>query len=344
MMSRFAHRMTVLASSLMLSLAATALAGPPKGAPVKPDPADLATSQALTKGLKGKIVWATSRDGNHDIYIMNIDGSDMKPLTKGPKTDWYSHFSPDGKQVLFCRSKIDWIIETDANFPERWDTWIINTDGTGEKVLIPNSSWADWTRDGKAIVYAKGAKVFKCNPDGTGESLILDAETVKKGVLIEHPHLSDDGKLLALTLRGTGRETGIYNLETKGYFTSGGGCELSFFPGLRKGIRVNETGIGGTSIFAFDIKPDGTHGKIEAGKIEGKSIIFMDMPGRRSHEYFPRLSPKGDYMIWGITQYGHDHDLADYELYLWKVGDPAEKAARLTWHSGNDRWPDIWFE
>jgi len=340
----FAPRMIALPSALALCLAAAALAGPPKGAPVKPEPADLAASQAFTKGLKGKIVWSTSRDGNHRIYIMNIDGSDMKPLTKGTKTDWYSHFSPDGKQVLFNRSKIDWIIETDANFPERWDTWVINADGTGEKILIPNSSWANWTRDGKSIVYAKGAKVFKCNTDGTGESLILDAETLKKGVLIEHPHLSDDGKLLSLTLRGTGRETGIYNLETKSYFTSGGGCELSFFPGLRKGIRVNETGIGGTSIFAFDIKPDGTHGKIESGKIDGKSIVLMDMPGRRSHEYFPRLSPKGDYMIWGITQYGHDHDLADYELYLWKLGDPPEKAARLTWHSGNDRWPDIWFE
>ena len=43
----------------------------------------------------------------------------------------------------------------------------------------------------------------------------------------------------------------------------------------------------------------------------------------------------------GVGQRGHDHDIADYEIYLWEVGSPPEKAARLTWHSGNDRWPDI---
>jgi hypothetical protein len=67
----------------------------------------------------------------------------------------------------------------------------------------------------------------------------------------------------------------------------------------------------------------------------------MDVPGRRSHEYFPQLSSDGQWMVWGITQRGHDHDLADYEIYLWHVGDAAEGAVRLTYHSGNDRWPDI---
>lgn len=340
------HSASRLATStaFALALAGAALAGPPKGAPVTPEKDELAASQALTKGLKGKVIWSTSRDGNHDIYIMNIDGSDMKPLTKGPKTDWFSHFSPDGKRVLFTRSKMDWTIETDANYPERWDTWVINADGTGEKLLIPNSTWANWTRDGKNIIYSRATKIFLCQPDGTGETLLVDGDKELKGGIAQNPTLSDDRKFLTVTLRGSQRETGIYNLETKKYFTSGGGCQFSFFPNSHRCIRVNETGIGGTSIFAFDLKPDGTHGKIDGGEIDGKSIVFMDMPGRRSHEYFPRLSPKGDYLIWGITQRGHDHDLADYEIFLWKIGDPPEKAGRLTWHSGNDRWPDLWFE
>jgi hypothetical protein len=33
----------------------------------------------------------------------------------------------------------------------------------------------------------------------------------------------------------------------------------------------------------------------------------------------------------------------DYELYLWKIGEPVETATRITYNSGNDRWPDIWF-
>ena len=42
-----------------------------------------------------------------------------------------------------------------------------------------------------------------------------------------------------------------------------------------------------------------------------------------------------------MTQRGHDHDIADYEIYLWHVGDKPEEDVRLTYHSANDRWPDI---
>jgi hypothetical protein len=60
-----------------------------------------------------------------------------------------------------------------------------------------------------------------------------------------------------------------------------------------------------------------------------------------AHEYFPEFSSDGKFLVWGITQRGHDHDIADYEIYLWEVGTSPETAARLTFHSGNDRSPDI---
>jgi len=69
---------------------------------------------------------------------------------------------------------------------------------------------------------------------------------------------------------------------------------------------------------------------------------LIDIPGRRSHEYFPQLSADGKWLVWAATQRGHDHDIADYEIYLWEVGTPAQDAVRLTYHSGNDRWPDIY--
>jgi len=47
-------------------------------------------------------------------------------------------------------------------------------------------------------------------------------------------------------------------------------------------------------------------------------------------------------MVWGITQRGHDHDIADYEIYLWEVGTPKESAVRYdTATRSIDRWPDI---
>ncbi len=322
----------------------TAWSQPPRGKPVEPTAEEAAKLSGLKGKLNGFIVWSTSRDGNHDIYRMNADGTDPKPLTLGPKTDWYPRISPDGKQVLFGRSQLDWTTEEDANKPELWDTWVIGADGQDEKLLIPHSSWAVWTRDGKSIICSRGKQVLKYAADGTGETVLADGDKDFKGGLAQHPALSDDGRLLALTLRGSQRETGILNLETRKWFTSGGGCQFSFFPGSYKVVRVNQTGVGGTQIFAFDLNRDGTHGKIEGDRIDGKSIRLMDLPGRRSHEYFPRLSNDAKYLVWGVTQYGHDHDIADYEIYLWKIDEPWENAVRLTFHSGNDRWPDLHIE
>jgi hypothetical protein len=76
-------------------------------------------------------------------------------------------------------------------------------------------------------------------------------------------------------------------------------------------------------------------------ELSDDDMRLMDYPGRRSHEYFPEVSADGKWMVWGITQRGHDHDIADYEIYLWQVGTPPESGVRLTYHSANDRWPDI---
>lgn len=333
----------LLAGALLLATSA-AHAQAPRGEPVQPSADEASKLEGARGKLKGYIVWSTSRDGNHDIYRMNPDGTDARPITRGPKTDWYPRISPDGKRILFTRSKLDWSSEESANKFELWDTWIIGADGKGEKLLIPNSTWATWTRDGKSIVYSRGKKVYRSAVDGSGETLVADGDKDLKGGLAQEPALSDDGKLLALTLRGSARETGILNLETRKWFTSGGGCQFSFFPGSYRVVRVNSTGVGGTQIFAFDLDKDGTHGKISGDRIAGKSIRFIDLPGRRSHEYFPKLSNRGDHLVWAATQYGHDHDLADYEIYIWKIDAPWPQAVRLTFHSGNDRWPDAYLD
>ena len=44
----------------------------------------------------------------------------------------------------------------------------------------------------------------------------------------------------------------------------------------------------------------------------------------------------------GASAGGHEHDVADYEIFLWQVGAPADQVQRLTFHSGNDNWPDIY--
>ncbi|MBK8804840.1 MAG: hypothetical protein IPN71_22785 [Fibrobacteres bacterium] len=321
-------------------VAAATFAQAPKGTPVAPDAAEQAKLAALKGKANGIIVWSSSRVGNHKIFAMDADGQNVRQLSKGNKTDWYPRISPDGARVLFTRSKLDWTAETNANFPERWDTWMVNVDGSGEKLLVPNSTWATWRADG-SIVFSRGTDVFTAKGDGTGEAKLVDGKTLLKGGIAQNPNLSTDGKFLAITLRGSERSVGVLNLATKQWFesASGGGCQMTFFPGGHRVTRVNPTGNGGTELYAYDLDASGKHGALSADKQK-----WLDLPGRRSHEYFPQISQDGKWLVWAATDRGHDHDIADYEIHLLKIGESADKAARITFHSGNDRWPDAWMK
>jgi len=104
---------------LLLSLVATStlIAQAPKGLPAKATPDETAAQSALAGKVSGFVVWSSSREGNHKIYSMSPDGSNLRKLTQGNKTDWYPRISPDGKRVLFTRSKLDWTAEPDATTP-----------------------------------------------------------------------------------------------------------------------------------------------------------------------------------------------------------------------------------
>ena len=48
-----------------------------------------------------RIVFTSSRDGNHEIYVMNADGKNQKRLTDHPRADIQPSWSPDGKKIAF---------------------------------------------------------------------------------------------------------------------------------------------------------------------------------------------------------------------------------------------------
>ena len=310
---------------------------PPKGADDTPPEDEAAAMKAVGQKAAGRIVWSSSRVGNHDLFTMNTDGSDVKQITKGDQVDWFPRFSPDGSKVLFCRSKKGWVSERDANASEKWDVFTIGVNGESPTQVAKDASWASWISQDE-ILYVRGTKVFRSKLGAGEETQLMDSEGVPEldGALLQQPELSSDGKFIAITLRGSKRETGIWNIAKKTWTQTGLGCQINWTPDHSAIYWVHPTGNGGSRILKMPIN-DGAPPK-DASPDDSE---FMDLPGRRSHEYFPELSSDGKWLVWGITQRGHDHDTADYEIYLWEVGAPTEKAVRLTYNSGNDRWPDI---
>jgi Tol biopolymer transport system component len=309
---------------------------PPKGADDVPPPEEAAAMKEVGQQAQGLIVWSSSRIGNHDLFTMKTDGSSVMQITSGDAVDWFPRFSPDGSQILFNRSKRGWVSERDANASDKWDIFTVTPDGSGEQKRVDSASWASWLSNDE-ILYVRGTKIFRKKLDGD-EQLIMDSEGVPEldGALLQQPELSRDGKYLAITLRGSKRETGLWDIENRKWTQTGLGCQINWTPDQTGIYWVHPTGNGGSRILKMPITAGTAPKDPSLDELE-----FMDLPGRRSHEYFPELSSDGKWLIWAATQRGHDHDTADYEIYLWQVGSSPDKAVRLTHNSGNDRWPDL---
>lgn len=52
-----------------------------------------------------RIAFASSRDGNFEIYTMRVDGSDLRRLTSHPGSDNAPTWSPDGRQIAFTSDR-----------------------------------------------------------------------------------------------------------------------------------------------------------------------------------------------------------------------------------------------
>lgn len=312
--------------------------GGPSGSEEQPSPAEKQAMASVGGKANGQIVWSSSRLGNHDLFVMNTDGSNVHAITQGDAVDWFPRFSPDGSRILFTRSKKGWVYERDANTDGKWDIFTVTTDGKEETKVVDNASWGGWVT-GNEIVYVRSTAVYRRALAGGEESMLVDSTKVPAldGALLQQPELSKDGNYLAITLRGSKRETGIWDLKQNTWTRTSEGCQINWTPAGDEIYWVHPSGNGGSRVLHLPV----ANGKPSKSDADLDAITLIDLPGRRSHEYFPQLSADGKWLVWAATQRGHDHDIADYEIYLWEVGTPADSAVRLTFHSGNDRWPDI---
>jgi Tol biopolymer transport system component len=86
-----------------------------------PTPWPTSPAPTPTPGLQARFVFQVGSGG--DIYMVNADRSGLRRLTRGMDPSW----SPDGQQVVFVR------------WTEPWGIYIINADGSNERLLFSSS-------------------------------------------------------------------------------------------------------------------------------------------------------------------------------------------------------------
>lgn len=91
-----------------------------------------------------EIAFSSSRDGDFEIYLMGIDGSNVRRLTKSPGIDNRPTWSPDGKRLAFTSNR-------DGNY----EVYVMDADGSNLRRVTNHPERDDypaWHPDGRRLV------------------------------------------------------------------------------------------------------------------------------------------------------------------------------------------------
>lgn len=278
----------------------------------------------------GFMVWSSNRSGTHAIYKMTLPDREITRLTNHPNVDYHPRISPDGRRIVFARSRAP---GTSTRNQLDWNVMLLDLETGEQRKLADYGNFPTWSADGTEVFFQYRVEQFaKYDLEDREQKVVFHAGMgeVRPGSGLQTPQLSPDGEHIAVTLRFAQHLIGT--VDFKGRITRiADGCQLTWSPSGDFLYYVDYGGRMQNAIYTWDPS-------------SGQSRMLLDLPGEFSHEYFPKLSNDGRYMVFGASRSvkAHEHDTADFEMFLWQVGTPVEQVRRLTFHQANDNYPDIY--
>lgn len=158
---------------------------------------------------------AANTNQTENIWIMNADGSQARPLTRATAERahaWSPHWSPDGSRIAFLSAMA--LDGSDAlNGDEVYNIWVMNADGSGQIPLtqLTVAAVADyphphWSPDGTRIAFASSraldpardavnlngvSNIWVMNADGTDQNPLTSLTATD--VMNYEPQWAPDG-------------------------------------------------------------------------------------------------------------------------------------------------------
>ncbi len=316
-----------------------------------------------------QVVFASLRDGNAELYVVNADGSDVRRLTDNPSWDSHPVFSPDGTMIAFPSDRES----------EDSDVYLMRSDGTGAVKRL--TDWksneavgpGSWSPDGTKIV-------FVSDRDGNDDIFVVSAEAYRPQPILSDeksnlsfPSESPDGKLIAYQSNGPDKhgELRIFDVELKQSRLLMETENIDIAPIFSPdGEQIIFQAKAGTNTEIFSIRPDGTElrnltnnparDSAPGWSPDGTQIVFssnrggnsgtynlfvMNADGSGQHQIYankggmslsPAWSPDDDSII--FTNDMEDGQTGNFELFKTYVGG-GEAEQRLTFRSGSDSDP-----
>ncbi len=153
--------------------------------------------------VTGKIVFASTRDGNSEIYIMNPDGSDQVNLSRDKADDSDPVWSPDGEQILFV---------SDRDGPP--DLYVMDSDGSGVRRVFGSRDYRSnpsWSPDGRKVAYVEGE-----GNDATIYTATIRGKFVERVAAGFMPSWSPNGREIVFSAISINRSPlGVFSLRNR---------------------------------------------------------------------------------------------------------------------------------
>ncbi len=238
--------------------------------------------------LQGKLVFASGKWGDYDIWTLDLVSGHVLQLTSGDDC-WNDapKWSPNGKQVIFV-----------SNRSGSQEIWVMNEDGSGPRQITDKKRvhfTPAWHPSGKTIVFCSTYKanldIFTMNIDGTDLRQITDYLGKDST-----PTFSPDGKKIVFTSQRSGNDDiWEYDLERKSFTQLTTHAAQDFYP-----------------VYS----PDGEKIAFVSGRFEEKGVVnldifTMDKDGKNKKritnntgsDRYAAWSPDARYLIYAVTKF-----------------------------------------
>jgi len=194
----------------------------------------------------GRIAFRSVRDGDWEIYAMNLDGSNLQRLTTNAAQDDMPRWSPDGKQIVF-RSERDgnqeiYVMDgqgadvrrlTNNSFKDsepsfspdgtrilfssnragQWDLYTMQTDGSRQTRLVTQGGGGRFSPDGQKMVFSSirdgDPEIYIADSDGSHATRLTNSPGYDGGVAFS----GDGSKIAFMSARSGNLDVFVMNAD-----------------------------------------------------------------------------------------------------------------------------------